>query len=392
MAAGRRKKRHATTKPAPKKSSANNTSIAKQPVKQAPKRAQVASKKKPRSHDTNRHALLTLLDLTQNLTDEHPLEDSLRMVTHAALELVPGDHASIRLLDGTHTELLSGARSGAGEAMPPMTFRRGEGMIGWVVEHRAGVRVGDVEKDHRFKPATELRTKFEIRSIVAEPLWSAGNVIGVVSVSSPNLHAFTADHELLARLLANCSAPPIERVRLRRLAMTDDLTLAFNQRYLAPRFYEEIERARRTGSDVSVLLMDLDHFKKVNDQYGHDVGDAVLRMFADRVRSLVRKMDIFIRRGGEEFNLVMPGTSLDHARATAERIRARMSDSPFDVAGRRISQTVSIGIATWNGDEAPEELQRRADMAMYRAKENGRNRVEIAHDEEIEAPSSLRGH
>ncbi|MEO7110547.1 MAG: diguanylate cyclase, partial [Polyangiaceae bacterium] len=228
----------------------------------------------PKPHDTNRHALLTLLDLTQTLTDDHPLEDSLRMVTQAALELVPGDHASIRLLDGTHTELLSGARWGAGEALAPMTFRRGEGLIGWVVEHRMGVRVGDVEKDHRFKPATELRTKFDIKSIVAEPLWSAGNVIGVVSVSSPNLHAFTSDHELLARLLANCSAPPIERVRLRRLAMTDDLTLAYNQRYLAPRFYEEIERARRTGSDVSVLLMDLDHFKKVNDEYGHDVGDS----------------------------------------------------------------------------------------------------------------------
>jgi two-component system cell cycle response regulator len=113
-------------------------------------------------------------------------------------------------------------------------------------------------------------------------------------------------------------------------------------------------------------------------------------MFADRVRSLVRKMDIFIRRGGEEFNLVMPATSLDHARATAERIRVRMSDFPFEVGGRHISQTVSIGVATWDGDEAPEELQRRADMAMYRAKENGRNRLEIAHDDEIDAPSSLR--
>ncbi len=384
---GARKKKKLTAKP-----------IAKPPKKQArqvppqkPASKKTLKKKTHKRHDSNRHALLTLLELTQTLTDDHPLEESLRKVTEAALHLVPGDHASIRLLDGTHTELLSGARSGAGEAMAPMTFRRGEGMIGWVVEHRAGVRVGDVEKDHRFKPATELRTKFEIKSIVAEPLWSAGNVIGVVSVSSPRLHAFSSDHELLARLLANCSAPPIERVRLRRLAMTDDLTLAYNQRYLAPRFYEEIERARRTGSDVSVLLMDLDYFKKVNDQFGHDVGDAVLRMFADRVRSLVRKMDIFIRRGGEEFNLVMPATSLDHARATAERIRARMSDSPFEVGGRHISQTVSIGIATWDGDEAPEELQRRADMAMYRAKENGRNRVEIAHDEEVLAPSTLPG-
>ncbi len=342
------------------------------------------------TNDPARRALLTLLELTQTLTDDHSLEESLRHVTEAALDLVPGDHASIRLLDGTHTELLSGARSGAGETLPPMTFRRGEGLIGWVVEHRHGIRVGQAGRDPRFKPAPTSNTKFPIQSIVAEPLWSAGDVIGAVSVSSPNMHAFTADHELLVRLLANCSAPPIERVRLRRLAMTDDLTLAYNQRYLAPRFYEEIERARRNRADMSVLMMDLDLFKRVNDEHGHAVGDSVLRFFADRVRSVVRKVDIFIRRGGEEFNLVMPGTSLEHARATAERIRRAQADAPFVIGDLKITQTVSIGVATWNGEEAPEELQRRADMAMYRAKENGRNCVEIARDEEVPSPQSLR--
>lgn len=366
--------------------------------KKSKKRIAAATRKKPAPkprrvppRDTGRKALLTLLELTQTLTDDHPLEASLRHVTEAALELVPGDHASIRLLDGTHTELLSGARSGAGERMSPMTFRRGEGLIGWVVEHRRGIRVGQASSDPRFKPATGIANALELQSIVAEPLWSAGNVIGVVSVSSPKAHAFTADHELLVRLLANCSAPPIERVRLRRLAMTDDLTLAYNQRYLAPRFYEEIERARRTGTDMSVLMMDLDHFKRVNDAHGHAVGDAVLRYFADRVRSAVRKMDIFIRRGGEEFNLVMPGTSLDQARATAERIRKSLADSPFEIGDKAIRQTVSIGVATWDREEAPEELQRRADMAMYRAKENGRNRIEVALDDEIVEPASLRG-
>ncbi|MEO8801194.1 MAG: sensor domain-containing diguanylate cyclase [Polyangiaceae bacterium] len=353
-------------------------------VTTAPTKAQMAT------NDPARRALLTLLELTQTLTDDHPLEESLRHVTEAALDLVPGDHASIRLLDGTHTELLSGARSGAGEALPPMTFRRGEGLIGWVVEHRHGIRVGQAGHDPRFKPAPTSDTKFPIQSIIAEPLWSAGNVIGAVSVSSPNVHAFTADHELLVRLLANCSAPPIERVRLRRLAMTDDLTLAYNQRYLAPRFYEEIERARRNRADMSVLMMDLDHFKRVNDEHGHAVGDSVLRFFADRVRSVVRKVDIFIRRGGEEFNLVMPGTSLEHARATAERIRRAQADAPFEIDDLKIKQTVSIGVATWNGEETPEELQRRADMAMYRAKENGRNCVEIARDEEVPSPLSLR--
>jgi diguanylate cyclase (GGDEF)-like protein len=355
----------------------------------------MASRRAPRKdgrEGRERQALVVLLELTQELTDNRPLEDSLYAVTEAALKLVPGDHASIRLLDGSQSELLSGARSGSGRDLPPMSFRRGEGLIGWVVEHREGIRVDEARKDSRFVPDARKGTQgFLVRSLLAEPLWSAGNVIGVLSISSPEPSAFSADHQLLVRLLANCSAPPIERARLRRLAMTDDLTLAYNQRYLTPRFYEEIERARRNGSPVSVLLMDLDHFKKVNDDYGHNVGDAVLRIFADRVRSMVRRVDVFIRRGGEEFTLVMPATTLDHARATAERIRSNLSESPLDVGdGIIVRQTVSIGAATWNGEETPEALQQRADMAMYRAKELGRNQVVIAADEEVAMPKSLR--
>jgi two-component system cell cycle response regulator len=211
--------------------------------------------------------------------------------------------------------------------------------------------------------------------MLAEPLWSAGQVIGVLSVSSKTRRAFRQDDKLLARLLANCSTPPIERSRLRRLAMTDDLTLAYNQRYLSPRVNEEIERARRSGQALSVLLLDLDHFKAVNDEHGHDVGDAVLRLFADRVRSSVRRVDVLIRRGGE-FLLLMPATGLDQARSTAERIRRNLSNAELDVgAGRRIRQTVSIGAATWDFKESPEALQRRADVAMYTAKEQGRDRV-----------------
>ena len=212
--------------------------------------------------------------------------------------------------------------------------------------------------------------------MLAEPLWSAGQVIGVLSLSSSHKRAFAPGDQLLARLLANCCTPPIERARLRRLAMTDDLTLAYNQRYLSPRVNEEIERARRSGQPLSVLLLDLDHFKNVNDEYGHEVGDTVLRLFADRVRSIVRRVDVFIRRGGEEFLLLMPATALEQARNTAERIRRNLSDAELDCGGGvRLRQTVSIGAACWDFKESPEALQRRADVAMYAAKEQGRDRV-----------------
>jgi len=325
-----------------------------------------------------------LLALTEKLTEARPLEESLRAVTDAALELLPANHASIRLLDGSHSELLSGARSGAGSTTRPMHFRRGQGVIGWVVEYKESVCLDDVAKDPRFVVGKQ---GFSIRSMLAEPLWSAGQVIGVLSCSSQKRRAFDEDDQLLARLLANCCTPPVERARLRRLAMTDDLTLAYNQRYLSPRVNEETERARRSGQPLSILLLDLDHFKIVNDEHGHDVGDMVLRLFADRVRSIVRRVDVFIRRGGEEFLLLMPATALEQARNTAERIRRNLSESELDVgAGRRVRQTVSIGAACWDFKESAEALQRRADVAMYAAKEQGRDRVVVS----APPPSLLR--
>jgi diguanylate cyclase (GGDEF)-like protein len=349
-------------------------------AKQPKRRAKVRAPRRKKTVDP----LSALLAVTAKLTESKPLEESLRAVTDAAMSMLPANHASIRLLDGSHSELLSGARSGDGAQHRPMSFRRGQGAIGWVVEYKESLSIEDVAKDPRF---VVRKQGFAIRSLLAEPLWSAGQVIGVLSLSSSKKRAFNAQHQLLARLLANCCTPPIERARLRRLAMTDDLTLAYNQRYLSPRVNEEIERARRSGQPLSLLLLDLDHFKLVNDQHGHEVGDTVLRLFADRVRSIVRRVDVFIRRGGEEFLLVMPATALEQARNTAERIRRNLSDKELDVGGgKHLRQTVSIGVACWDFKESPEALQRRADVAMYAAKEQGRDRVVVS----APAPSLLR--
>jgi diguanylate cyclase (GGDEF)-like protein len=326
---------------------------------------------------SSQRALDVLLQLTAQLTDDRPLEEFLKAVTEAARDLLRADHASIRLLDTSRTALLSGARSGTGEEDRPMEFRRGEGILGWVVEHGQPARIGDVEHDSRW--LSPQGQAFSVRSIIAEPLWSSGEVIGVLSVTSPVSEAFTEQEQLMLRLLANCSAPPIERARLHRLAMFDDITMAFNHRYLQPRLVEEMERASRSAGDVSLLYMDLDHFKSVNDKHGHAVGDAVLRMFADRVRKAVRRVDVLVRRGGEEFVLIMPQTSATQAHATGHRIQQTVHAEAFDAEGAvRIRQTVSIGVATWDKRETPDQIERRADQAMYEAKRLGRNRVVVA--------------
>ena len=320
--------------------------------------------------------LLTLLKLTEELSDGRPLEEALRAITEATLVILPGDHASIRLVDASHTQLLTSARSGAGRDTQAVPMAVGQGISGWVLAHGEPALVADVHDDPRFLVAPGQG--FAIGSLVATPLVSEGKTIGVLSVSSPEPNAFSQTDARMARLLANCSVPPVQRARLERLAITDDLTLAFNVRYLGTRLLEEMERARRSEATVSVLLMDLDHFKRVNDTYGHAAGDRVLRAFADRVRGDTRRIDVLVRRGGEELVLIMPAATKAQAMILAERIRAHAADEPIAIGEASVVQTVSIGIATWDGKETPDALLVRADQAMYAAKEKGRNRIAVA--------------
>jgi diguanylate cyclase (GGDEF)-like protein len=158
--------------------------------------------------------------------------------------------------------------------------------------------------------------------------------------------------------------------------VTDELTMAFNGNYLPRRLDEEMERARHSGTALSVLVIDLDQLEKINRAYGRDLGDRVLGMFADRVRALSRRYDAFVRCGGEEFVLVLPDTSPTQAMATAERLRALMADEPMEPrAGGLLTQTVSVGVATWDGAETVDELLQRATAGVLVAKQRGGNGV-----------------
>ena len=164
-------------------------------------------------------------------------------------------------------------------------------------------------------------------------------------------------------------------------AVTDPLTGLHNRRYMTSQLDALVARAVRDGQPVSALLLDIDHFKKINDSFGHDAGDEVLREFAVRLASNVRAVDLPCRHGGEEFVVVMPDTALADAERIAERIRMHVSGAPFRVSGGKevISVTISIGVATTGGpDDTPDHLLKRADEALYEAKASGRNRV-IAH-------------
>ncbi|KAF0177164.1 MAG: PleD family two-component system response regulator [Hyphomonadaceae bacterium] len=162
------------------------------------------------------------------------------------------------------------------------------------------------------------------------------------------------------------------------LAVTDQMTGLFNRRYLTSQLEPLVQRARRGGEPVSLMVADIDYFKRINDSYGHDVGDEVIKEFAARLATNFRPVDIACRYGGEEFVVVMPGTRGDYACLVAERVRRHMAGSPFVIRGGldRIEVTVSIGVAVSAvGADSAERLLKRADEALYKAKQTGRNRV-----------------
>jgi two-component system cell cycle response regulator len=165
------------------------------------------------------------------------------------------------------------------------------------------------------------------------------------------------------------------------LAVTDGLTGLHNRRYLDNHLKLLIDRATARGRALSVCITDIDRFKLVNDTYGHDAGDVVLREFASRVRSAVRGADLACRYGGEEFVLVMPDTTPEMAAGVAERLRAIVESEPFQIPGTDValSVTASLGIAAMlPGGDTPDALLKRADNALYEAKRSGRNRVVAA--------------
>src|ERR1700677_1173881 len=186
-----------------------------------------------------------LLELVEQTAKIASPDDALQAVTQTAVRLLGGDHSSIRLLDPSQRELLASARSGRGTHLGSLPLARHAGVAGWVLEHAEGVRIEDVRKDDRFVAA--MGQGFSIRSMLAEPLWSGGRVVGVLSVSSPEVATFQPSDSLLLRVLAACAVPLLERARRADVAPFDELTLANTAESVGPRIEAEMHRLRSSS-------------------------------------------------------------------------------------------------------------------------------------------------
>ena len=178
------------------------------------------------------------------------------------------------------------------------------------------------------------------------------------------------------KFLSGTDVESLYHEEIYRMTIVDGLTQVHNKRYFFDALEREVVRARRHGRDLALLMFDIDHFKQVNDAYGHLAGDAVLKDLVRVVKERIRRDEVLARYGGEEFGIILPETKLEGALALAENIRVRVAEARFNFQGQLIPISISIGIAVLaDGDRNASDLIQRADALLYQAKRGGRNRV-----------------
>lgn len=331
------------------------------------------------SHDQMQRAVRRV---GETLRSTHDMKQMLQSVVNTAADAVEADVAILWSFTPTRDELYPSISRGT-EIKTLPRLKIGEGMVGFVAERATALVVPPPTPRQGMPRFARREPSFPVA--LATPLYSQDRIVAVLSAyrHDPRKHFTDEDIEMVTFLTEQCGVA-IENVHLheeaQRLSLTDGLTGTWNRRFFQMQFRQVLATATRFGRNFSVLMLDLDNFKQINDTYGHQRGDAILVEFSQRVTSALREVDTFARYGGEEFICLLSETDTDGAITTAEKIREGIKNEPFgDPADTPLSLTVSTGIASYpeHGDTF-RELVEAADRAMYRAKQLGRDRVAVA--------------
>lgn len=261
-------------------------------------------------------------------------------------------------------------------------LKLGEGMVGWTALHREPVRIDDVGSDKR--AVVVAGTAKHSKSAIVIPLVVEDRLVGVARLVKMGIGSYTDDHFRFARTIASQAALAIAAAEahqeIRRLSVTDELTGAYNTRHAMQRLREEVESARRHEEHVSLLVIDGDCMKLVNDTYGHAEGNRLLVELTAAMRASLRLTDVLGRFGGDEFVAILPRTCGKDALVTAERLRVAVAAHECRTSwGEPIHATVSVGVATYpEHGRTADDLFREGDRRLYEAKQSGRNRVTTA--------------
>ncbi|UTG93577.1 diguanylate cyclase [Geobacter sulfurreducens] len=353
--------------------------------KAATQLARMREKDKYTSEIAQARELLTMFSALSRTESKDQLNEQ---ILGMAADLVDATCGSLMFIDESGSQLKIESALGMNlHLAQSMVVQVGTGIAGKVAASGNPLLVNDIEKDRRV--GTPNRPRFKTKSFVSIPIKLREDTIGVLNLSDKkNQGIFTdADLKILITFTDHASimierALSIERADiLEQLSITDHLTGLYNRRFLKRRMEEELARSIRHNLNLTVMLIDLDHFKIYNDLCGHLAGDRALKRTAKILSETARQMDVVTRFGGEEFCIILPGTSKKESIFVAERIRREIEGEEFPheenlPLGRL---TASIGIASFPEDGSTEaSLVKAADVALYRAKSDGRNRVIIA--------------
>lgn len=323
--------------------------------------------------------LSALNQIAVAITSSSSLRDMLEQIMRSGIDLTGVKASCIAFYDAATGHFTEWVTQGLSEHfVSNISFRPG-GLADETFTRGSHVVSNDLpETRHKL---SRLAREEGLRSFVCLPLTSRERHLGVIYFYRSDSDTFPPAEIELLTIFASLAAQAIENARLyaevQERAITDALTGLFNRREFRRRLNEEMGRARRFRRPLSLLMLDIDHFKAVNDTHGHPAGDEVLRVIAARVRASLRPTDHVARYGGEEFIVMQPETTPDGALATAERIRAAIAGTAVPIGlDRAVSATISVGTASFpDNADTEEELIAAADRALYAAKESGRNRV-----------------
>ncbi len=298
------------------------------------------------------------------------LEETLKAVMEQIGRVFAPEHWSLLLRDrSTGTLTFTLVTGSAADSLRGRTLPRGKGIAGWIAENAQAVIVSDVSNDPRFDTEMDHVADFETRSIIGVPLVTRDEVFGVIElVNRLDGERFSALDLKVLTTIADFAAIAIERsyyVRiLKRYAMTDPLTNVYNRRVFSRQLARESDRVKRRGSNFALLIVDVDDFKSINDQYGHIAGDEVLKRVASTLVAEVRSVDIVARYGGDEFVVLMPDSTIDDAEHVRKRILSAIKSARME---EPVPFSLSIGLDEAGPDTVTDVVER-VDAAMYREK------------------------
>jgi diguanylate cyclase (GGDEF)-like protein len=317
--------------------------------------------------------LYSLLRINQEILSQGDLNQLLQHIVTSGVKFLQVDAGTLRLADSEKTSLLLKAAVGTSRSPHCLVLSLNKNSIaGRSFLERTSFFCSDISKEPLYPWNSQEIGKFT--SLLTVPLKTKDEVLGVLSLYSKKRRNFSSFEVRLAELFASQAALAIVTrsyiEKIHKLAIMEGLTGLYNQSYFYQRLEEELARASRSKYPLSILFMDVDGLKDINDTRGHLTGDKVLKLIARNIKSNIRKMDIAFRYGGDEFVVILPQADQDKAFLVAERIREKIKKMPFSLG-------LSIGIASFPQDAKKlRELLDKADQAMYQAKQKGGNRVE----------------